>query len=79
MSDERALWLAVIDQAVTDAQYTGNDKYLRRERDDALKWLQGCPDLEVICSFASVSSYQVRKRGQEIARALVERSRTLAA
>lgn len=53
---EQALWRAVITQALLDRHkptaVTPNEA--QKVRDEATRWLMGCPDLEQVCDFAEM-------------------------
>lgn len=60
---EQAVWYAVISQAVTDSlKLESNDKYKRRDAEDAINWLlHGGKDFDTVCFNAGINSDNLRR------------------
>ncbi len=66
-SDCRALWLAVIEQALVDRQRTIRKGYRgmedRNARDEAVDWLKGgSKDFHYVCQMAGLDADYVQER-----------------
>lgn len=60
---ERALWRAVITQALMDASSQSKKKEMFYDKHQALHWLQsGGEDFKTVCDFAGLDPHYVREQ-----------------
>jgi hypothetical protein len=62
VENELLLWRSVLDQAMQDISYLGNDKEYIKFREDAIHWLiNDSDDFDLICDFAMLDSEKARQ------------------
>ncbi len=62
----RAIWAAVITQALMDAGSNSKKLEMRRQKAHAISWLNGgCDDFLEVCELAGLDSEYVKKKAKE--------------